>query len=126
MIRKDYIQRYFDQLAKVLAAVLQLKNDLKPTEAEAQLNDFSTDFLGVNLAEIELQKPEELIGFLTQQKGFTLTHFKLLESVLYEKHLLLPTEKPLKEITLVVLEYASKNDKDYSVERMKRIEDLKS
>ena len=33
MIRKDYIQRYFDELAKVLAAVLQLKNDLKPVEA---------------------------------------------------------------------------------------------
>lgn len=124
MIRKDYIQRYFDELAKVLAAVLQLKNDLKPTEAETKLNDFSTDFLGVNLAEIELQKPDELIDFLIQQKEFTLTHFKLLEDILYHKYLLNYSEQKLKNLTLEVLKYLTENDTDFSIERKKRIEEL--
>jgi hypothetical protein len=52
LIRKDFIQRHFDELAKVLAAVLQLKNDFKPIEAESKINDFANDFLGISFDEI--------------------------------------------------------------------------
>lgn len=123
MIRKDYIQRYFDELAKVLAAVLQLKNDLKPTEAEAKLNDFSTDFLGVNFEEL-LAINTDFIEFLIQEKEFTLTHFKILESVLYQKHLLFNADEKLKALTLIVLVYTSENDSDYSLERATRLNEL--
>ena len=62
MIRKDYIQRYFDELAKVLAVVLQLKNDLRPTEAATKLNDFATDYLGISFEEIlSLKKSTEIM-----------------------------------------------------------------
>ncbi len=124
MIRKDYIQRYFDELAKVLAAVLQLKNDLKPTEAEAKLNDFSTDYLGITLDEILEKDSDHLVNFLIQEKEFSLTHFKLLEDVLYHKYLINSTQHILKNHTLEVLKYLTQNDKDFSVERVKRIEQL--
>ncbi|MDG1476710.1 MAG: hypothetical protein P8Q14_06165 [Vicingaceae bacterium] len=123
MIRKDYIQRYFDELAKVLAAVLQLKNDLKPTEAEAKLNDFSTDFLGVSFEEI-LAVDNNIIEFLIETKAFTLTHFKILEDVLYHKYLINSSDSILKNHTLEVLKYLTENDKDFSIERNKRIEEL--
>jgi len=123
MIRKDYIQRYFDELAKVLAAVLQLKNDLKPFEAESKLNDFATDYLGISFEEI-LSIKENHIAFLTQQKEFTITHFKLLEDLLYHKFLINPANDKLKKLTLEVLKYVAENDTDFSLERNNRIEEL--
>jgi hypothetical protein len=123
MIRKDYIQRYFDELAKVLAAVLQLKNDLRPTEAETKLNDFATDYLGISLEEI-LSIKENHISYLIDYKEFTVTHFKLLEDLLYHKYLINPSEDKLKKLTLEVLKYLTENDKDFSVERAERIDQL--
>ena len=120
MIRKDYIQRYFDELAKVLAAVLQHKNDLKPVEAEAKLNEFSTDFLGINLNELLSLENEKIIEYLIAQKEFTLTHFKLLEEILFHKYLIDSSDDKLKNLTLEVLKYTSENDTDYSIERMER------
>ena len=124
MIRKDYIQRYFDELAKVLAAVLQLKNDFKSTEAEVKLNDFSTDYLGIPLAELFSLNLTEVVDYLIKEKKFTLTHFKLLEDILYQQYLLKPTDSHLKQITLTTLRYTSVNDTDYSIERATRIKEL--
>jgi len=124
LIRKDYIQRYFDELAKVLAAVLQLKNDFKSTEAEVKLNDFSTDYLGIPLAELLSLNLTEVVDYLIKEKKFTLTHFKLLEDILYQQYLLKPTDSHLKQITLTTLRYTSVNDTDYSIERATRIKEL--
>jgi len=126
MIRKDYIQRYFDELAKVLAAVLQLKNDLKPTEAEAKLDDFSTDYLGININEILAINPINIIDYLINNKEFTITHFKLLEDILYHKFLMNSSNDNLKKITLGVLKYVSENDTNYSFERMERIDQIQN
>jgi hypothetical protein len=123
MIRKDYIQRYFDELAKVLAAVLQLKDALKPVEAESKLNDFSTDFLGISFEEI-LSIKEDHILFLIDSKEFTLTHFKILEDLIYHKYLINPTDDKIKKLTLEVLKYVSENDTDFSMERKNRIDQL--
>ena len=124
MIRKDYIQRYFDELAKVLAVVLQLKNDFKLVEAESKLNDFFTDFLGISFEEI-LAVKENLIEHLIEKKELTLDHFKILEDLLYHKHLLNHSDNHLKEITVEVLYYVSKNDTSYSLERMNRINEIR-
>jgi len=123
MIRKDYIQLYFDELAKVLATILQLKNDFKPTEAEAKLNDFSTDFLGISFEEL-LAIDTNLVKFLTKEKEFTLIHFKILEDLLYHKYLINSLDKKLKRLTLEVLKYVAETDIDYSIERNVRIEEL--
>ena len=124
MIRKDYIHRYFDELAKVLALVLQLKNDIKPTEAEAKLNNFSTDYLGISLEKLLSFNPTEIIDYLTEKKAFTFNHFKLLEDILYQQHLLHPIDEHLKQITLNILRYTSATDSNYSIERANRVKEL--
>ncbi len=124
MIRKDYIPRYFDELAKVLAAVLQLKNDLKPAAAQKQLNDFSTDYLGVDLATILTIPSPLLIPTLVEKYHFTITHFKLLEDVLYHNYLLKSTNQKIKKSTLELLNYLANTDNNYSVERINRIKEL--
>jgi hypothetical protein len=123
MIRKDFIQRHFDELAKVLAAVLQLKNDFKPVEAESKINDFANDFLGIHFEEL-FALEEHLIPHLKEQKAFTLAHFKILEDLLYHKHRLQPNDNPLKAITEKVLNYVALTDTDYSLERMNRLKEL--
>jgi hypothetical protein len=124
LIRKDYIQRYFDELAKVLAAVLQLKNDFKPIEAETKLNDFSSAYLGVDIESIIQIKTVELITTLIEKNQFTLTHFKILEDILYYKYLMNSKNQKLKKSTLEILNYLAEIDSDYSVERINRIEEL--
>lgn len=122
MIRKDYIQRYIDELSKVLAVVLQLKNDFKPKEANLQLDNFSTDYLGLDLETIISLDP--IIQKLIDQHQFTLIHFKLLEDLLYHKHLLHPENEILKKVTLEVMNFLTKNDTDFSFNRMNRITEL--
>ena len=124
MIRKDYIQRYFDELAKVLAVVLQLKNNLKPHEAESQIDNFTTNYLNIDLDEIIKIDTAQLIDFLIQEKAFTLDHFKLLEDLLYHKYLLNTSNIQLKNCTLEVFNYLVKIDIDFSFNRMNRIEEL--
>lgn len=125
MIRKDYILRYFDELAKVLAVVLQLKNDLKPHEAEKQVDDFASSHLGVDLDGIIKINSSQLVEYLIQEKGFTLDHFKLLEDLLYHKYLIDTTNLQLKKCTLEVFNYLTKVDSDYSFNRINRIKELK-
>tara|TARA_B100000809_G_scaffold67022_2_gene63893 strand:+ start:8964 stop:9344 length:381 start_codon:yes stop_codon:yes gene_type:complete len=125
LIRKDFIQRYFDELANVLAVVMNLKNNLKPVEAEAKISDFANDFLKISFEEI-LAIETDLIEFLKEEKAFTFDHFKILEDLLYHKYLLNPTDTYLKKNTLEVLNYVSKNDTNYSFERMSRLKELDS
>lgn len=125
MIRKDYIQRYFDELAKVLAVVLQLKNDFKPKKAESQINDFANSHLEINLDEIVKIEPSNLTEYLITKKAFTLAHFKLLEDLLYHKYLLNTSNIQLKNCTLEVFNYLTKVDPDYSFNRANRIIELK-
>ena len=124
MIRKDYILRYFDELAKVLAVVLQLKNDLKPLEAESQVNDFANSHLGIDLDEIIKTESTLLIDYLIQNKSFTLDHFKLLEDLLYHKYLLNTSNLELKKCTLLIFNYLTEIDTDFSFNRMNRISEL--
>ena len=124
MIRKDYILRYFDELAKVLAVVLQLKNDLKPLEAESQVNDFASNHLGIDLDEITKTESSFLIDYLIQKKSFTMDHFKLLEDLLYHKYLLNTSNIELKKCTLLIFNYLTEIDTDFSFNRMNRINEL--
>ena len=124
MIRKDFIQRHFDELAKVIATVLQLKNDSKPVEAEAKINDFANDFLKVSFVEL-LTIDNNLINYLKEEKAFSFDHFKILEDLLYHKYLINPKDNQLKKLTLEVLNYVAKNDTSYSLERVNRINQMK-
>ena len=124
MIRKDYIQRYFDEMAKMLAKILFFKQNNEPEKAEELLNEFATDFLKINL-KIILETPEDkLIDKLKTELDFDLTKFKLLEELLFQKFLLTPTNISLRNSTLEVINYIIKNDSDFSVERHQRLQEL--
>ena len=124
MIRKDFIQRHIDELAKVLAVVLKLKQNNEPESADIKLDEFGLNFLGLNLHQLILMPSENIIELLITQHQFEYTHFRLLEDLLYHKYLLDSTNKQLKTLTLVVLNYLQKTDKDFSFDRMNRIKEL--
>lgn len=124
MIRKDYIQRYFDEMAKMLAKILFFKQNNEPDKAEESLNEFATDFLKINLQDL-LKTPENnLIPTLISEHDFDLIQFKLLEELLFQKFLLTPTDISLRNSTLEVINYIIKNDSDFSVERHQRLQEL--
>ncbi|MCB0410229.1 MAG: hypothetical protein KDD29_08415 [Flavobacteriales bacterium] len=126
MIRKDYIQRYFDELAKVLAAVLQLKQRQEPENAEEKLDEFGHNFLNINLNELVENNAHNFLSTLIEKHQFEIVQIKLIEELLYHKYLLNPLNKPLKNCTLEVLNYLAKNDSDFSWERQNRIDQLNS
>lgn len=124
MIRKDYIQRYFDELAKVLAAVLQFKQNHEPENAEEKLDEFGLNFLNVDINELIENNSDNFISVLIEKYQFEMIQIKLIEELLYHKYLLNPSYKPLKNCTLEVLNYLAKNDSDFSWERQNRINQL--
>lgn len=124
MIKKDYMQRYIDELSKMLAVVLNFKNNNEPDKAETLLNDFTTDYLKLNFKEILSIPEKDIISYLTENKHYTIIHFKLLEDILYHKYLLNSSHQQLKNLTLEVLNYLTKIDTDFSVERKNRIDEL--
>jgi len=124
MIKKDYIQRYIDELAKMLAVVINLKENNEPDKAETLLNDFITDYLGTNFDEILAINEKNIINYLLNEKKYNITHFKLLENVLYHKYLFNTDNQKFKNLTLEVLNYLIKTDTDFSVERKNRIDEL--
>lgn len=124
MIRKDYIQRYFDEMAKMLAKILFLKQNNEPEKAEELLNEFATDFLKINLQDLLKTSENNLISTLISKHDFDLIQFKLLEELLFQKFLLTPTDISLRNSTLEVINYIIKNDSDFSVERHQRLQEL--
>ncbi len=124
MIRKDYIQRYFDEMAKMLAKILFLKQNNEPEKAEELLNEFATDFLKINLQDLLKTSENNLISTLISKHDFDLIQFKLFEELLFQKFLLRPTDISLRNSTLEVINYIIKNDSDFSVERHQRLQEL--
>lgn len=124
MLKKDYIQRYVDELTRMIAKVLQLKQNNKSEEANEALDEFGNDYLKINLNELIDSNHLTIVEELINQQKFELTHFKILEELLYQKHLLNVNNTKLKELTLVILGYVVKEDKDYSLERNNRIKAL--
>mgnify|MGYP001056438752 CR=1 FL=1 len=125
MIRKDFIQRYLDELSKVLAVVLKLKQNNEPEKADLQLDEFGENFLSLNLNQLIEKYNETSIDELISIHHFEITHFKILEELLYHKYLVNTDNIALKRITLDLMNYLSKIDKDFSFDRMTRINELK-
>ena len=124
MLKKDYIQRYVDELTKMIAKVLQLKQNNEPEKAEQELDEFGNDYLKINLNELIENNSPSIIDELITQHSFELTHFKILEELLYQKYLLAKENEKLKTVTLNISQYVAKNDTDFSLERNNRIKEL--
>lgn len=125
MLKKDYIQRYVDELTKMIAKVLQLKQNNEPEKAEQELDEFGNDYLKINLNELIENNNPSIIDELITQHSFELTHFKILEELLYQKYLLAKENEKLKTVTLNISQYVAKNDTDFSLERNSRIKVLR-
>lgn len=124
MIKKDYIQRYLDELTKMIAVVLQLKQNNEPELADIKIDEFANNFLNLNLNELVKTDSSQLINLLLTEYKLELTHFKILEELLNQKYLLTPSNLRLKKCTLEVLNYLLKIDKDFSFERQSRVQEL--
>ena len=124
MLKKDYIQRYVDELTKMIANVLQLKQNNEPEKAEEKLDEFSNNFLNISLNDLIENDNSNVVDYLLTQHNFELTHFKVLEELLYQKHLLNKENEKLKTLTLTISQYVVKNDTDFSLERNNRIKEL--
>lgn len=124
MIKKDYIQRYLDELSKILAVVLKLKQNNEPEKADLQLDEFGENYLGLNLNQLIENYNEYSIKELLANHQFEITHFKILEELLYHKYLLNTENIALKRITLELMNYIANIDKDFSFDRMNRINHL--
>lgn len=124
MLKKDYIQRYVDELTKMIAHVLLLKQNNEPEKANEVLDEFGEDFLKINLNELIDSNHSTIIEELINQQNFELTHFKILEELLYHKYLLAKKNEKLKALTLIIINYVIKNDSDFSLERSTRIKTL--
>ncbi|NCP46317.1 MAG: hypothetical protein GW818_07860, partial [Flavobacteriales bacterium] len=74
--------------------------------------------------ELILLPKEVITNHLTAHHQFEFIHFIILEDLLFHKYLLDPTNLNLKNCTLEVLNYLVKNDKDYSIERVNRLNQL--
>lgn len=124
MLKKDFIQRYVDELTKMIAKVMQLKQNNEPNKANEVIDEFGNDFLKIDLNELIGNNHSTVIETLITNNQFEFTHFKILEELLYQKHLLKPNNIELKKLTLVLLQYVVKNDTDFSLERNSRIKKL--
>ncbi len=124
MLKKDYIQRHLDELVKMIAKVLLLQQNSEPEKANFELDQFGESYLKLNLNKIIEENPSNIIDELLEKQNFEITHFKILEELLYQKYLITPTNPHLKSLTLKILTYLSNTDKDFSISRKERIKQL--
>lgn len=124
MLKKDYIQRHLDELVKMIAKVLLLQQNNEPEKANFELDQFGETYLKINLNQLIEQNQATIINELIEKQNFEITHFKILEELLYQKHITTPTNPKLKSLTLAILTYLSKTDTDFSIARKERIDQL--
>lgn len=87
MLRKDYIQRKFEEFGKFLALLMGFKNNNQWSELEKQINENSQKFTGVEIGAIEMISDPALLLELTEARGLKEEQLKILGDLLYEKGL---------------------------------------
>lgn len=108
----------------MIAKVLLLQQNNEPEKANFELDQFGETYLKLNLNQLIEQNQTTIINKLIVEQYFEITHFKILEELLYQKYVVTPTNPKLKSLTLAVLNYLSKTDKDFSLDRQTRINQL--
>ena len=76
---KDYIKRQLAELARVLAAVMGLKDGGRPDEARAELEKGARSMLGVGMMPLGRVDVATAVGLLRSQAGAE-TYARLLEA----------------------------------------------
>lgn len=105
MSSEDYLVRYFQQLGKVLAAVLGFREKKKYQQAIAAINQVLTTWFDLNDSELEAMSPSQLEQFLLTGRADDLDRLKAVAELLYQKII---TYKQM-ELTNVPLGIAKKS-----------------
>jgi hypothetical protein len=132
MEQEDRLKKQIDQLGKVLGKILadlmRLKNQ---GDASISIDSIFVAFkteLDLNLEEIIEWPAEELVEKLKTEKGFTPLHLELLADILYN---LEDGSNPARqydclERALTIYEYTQLIDNNYSMDRMNKINRIKT
>lgn len=84
-LRKDYIQRQFEEFGKVLAVILRFKLDKDWDNFEKELYAASRKFTSTELDMAENLSAEEFASQVLLRKGMELDEKKILARLLFEK-----------------------------------------
>ncbi len=85
MLRKDYIQRKFEEFGKFLALLMGFKNNSQWLELEKEINENSQKFTGIEIEVAEGLKDSDFIQELTLKRELKEDQLKMLGDLLYEK-----------------------------------------
>lgn len=134
MRKDDYFLNQIDLLGRVLGKIfsdlLGLKTKGQVIEIEAVSEIFINE-LDFNLAELMAVPTTKLIDFISEKKKLELYQYEKIADILYiygEEYEMRDSEKMTKllERSLVLYQHIKSESSTYSVDRIKRIEKLKS
>jgi len=132
MEQRDYLMRQIEQLGQVLAQMLAWLIGIRQKGGGSlgleEIEQTYKSELDVDIEEL-IQIPEkDLITFLKRKNEYLETHLEIIADILYEtalnyfKHEKSEEGKNLLRKAIVILEYLQSYSKDYSLNRILKIE----
>lgn len=132
MENEDRLKKQIDQMGKVLGKILaDLLNIKQQGDASMQIDTIFVAFkteLDIDLEEIIDCPTDELIEKLKKEKGFAPHHMELLADILYLMEDGSDTSRQYDclERALTIYEYTQVMDNNFSMERMNKINRIKT
>jgi hypothetical protein len=115
MLRKDYIQRQFEEFGKVMAVILGLKREKDWDKFEKEIAAAAQKFTPLEISNVEAMDHTRFEQEVLNREGLSLEQKKILASLLFEKmsYYLELNEKtratPLKEKCLLLYRHIRDN-----------------
>lgn len=132
MEQEDRLKKQIDQLGKVLGKILsdllRLKNQGDASiSIDSVFVSFKTE-LDLNLEEIIDYPLDDLINYLKKEKGFANSNLEILADILFhlENGANLSRQCECLERALTIYEYNQLQDSNFSIERMEKINRIKT
>jgi hypothetical protein len=85
MLRRDYLQRQFEEFGKALALILAYKKRAEWEKFEKEINDAAQKFAFTEMASIEGMSVEHFISDVLESKKLEMDQKKILGKLLFEK-----------------------------------------
>jgi hypothetical protein len=85
MLRKDYIQRQFEEFGKVMAVILGLKREKDWDKFEKEIAAAAQKFTPLEISNVEAMDHTRFEQEVLNREGLSLEQKKILASLLFEK-----------------------------------------